>query len=173
MAPTIMCAARKSAAISPGRRHLLLAAAGLCLACGRSSAQGGGRVTLTPSVSLAEEATAASRAGQPLVVLVSLDGCPICRAARDSYLGPLRDEQGVPVVQVDMGSARPTRDFAGRSVTHDQLVNAWSVGIAPTVLFFGPGGREIAPRLAGGYLPDFYGAYLEDRVREARRVLGR
>ena len=45
------------------------------------------------------------------------------------------------------------------------------VTVAPTVLFFGRGGAEIAERMIGGYIPDFYGSYLDDRLRIARAVL--
>lgn len=122
--------------------------------------------------SLADELAAALRAGQPLVVMVSLDGCPFCRLVRDSYLVPLRRENGQPVVQVDMRSSVALRDFAGRAVTHDSLVSALRVSIAPTLLFVGPGAKEVAPRLEGVGAPDFYGAYLDDRLRAARRALG-
>jgi hypothetical protein len=47
----------------------------------------------------------------------------------------------------------------------------WGIKVAPTVLFFGRGGVEIAERLVGGYLPDFYGVYLDERVRSARLAL--
>lgn len=155
------------------RRRLLQAAGGASLAPLAAWSQGRGRVVLPTAVSLPEELAAANRAGLPLVVLVSLDGCPFCREARDSHLGPLRDEQRQPVVQVDMRSAALVRDFSGRQVSHDALIKSWSINVAPTVLFFGPGGREIAPRLVGGYLPDFYGAYLDERLTLARRALQR
>lgn len=155
------------------RRRLLQTAGGVGLAPLAAWSQGRGRVVLPSAVSLPEELAAANRAGLPLVVLVSLDGCPFCREARDSHLGPLRDEQRQPVVQVDMRSAAQVRDFSGRSVSHDGLIKSWSINVAPTVLFFGPGGREIAPRLVGGYLPDFYGAYLDERLAQARQVLRR
>jgi hypothetical protein len=43
--------------------------------------------------------------------------------------------------------------------------------MAPTLLFFGPGGREVAERMEGAYLPDFYRAYLEQRLDQARAKL--
>jgi hypothetical protein len=43
--------------------------------------------------------------------------------------------------------------------------------VTPTLLFFGPGGREVAERMEGGYLPDFYGSYLDDRLAKARTQL--
>jgi hypothetical protein len=104
--------------------------------------------------------------------MVSLHGCPFCRVAREHYLLPLSREQALPVVQVDMRSAQSMRDFAGVVRTHDAQVRAWGVRMAPTVLFFGRGGVEVAERLVGAGLPDFYGAYLEERLTTARNALG-
>ena len=102
--------------------------------------------------------------------MVSLEGCPYCRIARRSHLVPMQ-KAGAVIVQVDMRSAQSVLDFNGRSTTHEQLVRQWRVSIAPTLLFFGPGGKEVAERMEGGYLPDFYGPYLEDRLAKGRLAL--
>ena len=62
-------------------------------------------------------------------------------------------------------------DFQGRSRTHEEMIRTWRLTIAPTLLFFGPGAREVAERMEGGYLPDFYRAYLEQRLEVARANL--
>jgi thioredoxin-related protein len=127
--------------------------------------------TLPLSESLADELAQALKKGQPLVVMVSMHGCPFCKVARENYLGPLHEQQGLPVVQIDMRTARLVRDFKDASVTHDALSRRWGIRVAPTVLFFGRDGREVAERLVGGYIPDFYGAYLDDRLQQARAAL--
>ena len=127
--------------------------------------------TLPLSESLADELAQALKKGQPLVVMVSMHGCPFCKVARENYLGPLHEQQGLPVVQIDMRTARLVRDFKGASVTHDALSRRWGIRVAPTVLFFGRDGREVAERLVGGYIPDFYGAYLDDRLQQARTAV--
>lgn len=124
--------------------------------------------TLPIATSLPEALAAALKQGDPLVVMVSFDGCPFCKVARENYLGPLRVQQGLPVVQIDMRSQRVITHFNGATLTHDELVRSWGVKVAPTVLFFGRHGAEIAERLVGGYIPDFYGAYLDERLRVAR-----
>ncbi len=121
--------------------------------------------------SLADELSVALKLGQPLVVMVSLDRCPFCRVARDSYLTPLRRQEHVPVVQIDMRTAVQVRDFNQATATHDDLARAWAIKVAPTVLFFGPGGKEVAERLVGGYIADFYGAYLDQRMQTARMAV--
>lgn len=152
-----------------GRRQLLagMGAGVLSMLAGVSRAQ---TVQLPLASSLPEALKQALAKSQPLVVMVSLDGCPFCKAARESYLGPMHQE-GLPIVQVDMRSTRAVQDFAGAAATHEQLVQAWRVKIAPTLLFFGRDGVEVAKRMVGGYLPDFYGAYLDERLEQARRTV--
>jgi len=127
--------------------------------------------TLPQAVSLADELAAALRHGEPLVVMVSLEGCPFCVVARNSYLAPLRAEGRTDIVQVDMRSARPLKDFQAKASTHEQMTRRWAIKLAPTVLFFGKGGIEVAERLVGGMLPDFYGAYLDQRLETARKAV--
>ena len=145
------------------RRALLLAAATLPL-LGRAA-------TLPRALDLRHELDTALARHQPLVVMVSLDGCAYCHTVRDHYLAPLHQQQGLPVVQVDMRSRRLLKDVDGRSIVHDEFVRARRVTVAPTVLFLGPHGEELAERLVGGSLPDFYGAYLDQRLEQARARL--
>jgi len=152
-----------------GRRELILAAA--CLLTTLSPAAKAANAALPAPESLADELAKALKMGQPLVVMVSLEGCPFCHVARNHYLDPLRRQEGVPVFQIDMRSTVAVRDFKRMAVTHDQLARAWGVKVAPTVLFFGSGGKEVAGRLEGGYIPDFYGAYLDQRMQQARAAV--
>ena len=143
--------------------------AGLALGLGPALAQRS-PATLPAAQSLPEELARAIQNKQPLVVMVSLDGCAFCRQARHSHLSPMQ-KAGTVIVQVDMRSTQAVVDFGGRVSTHDQLVRAWKVSIAPTLLFFGPQGKEVAERMEGGYLPDFYGPYLEERMAQGRKAL--
>jgi thioredoxin-related protein len=127
-------------------------------------------VALPSADSLAASLAQALGVKQPLVVMVSLHGCAFCKVVRENYLNPLRTT-GLQVVQVDMRDSRLLHDFDGTSLTHDAWVRKQGIQIAPTVLFFGAQGREVAARLKGAYLPDFYGAYLDEQLTVARRVV--
>jgi hypothetical protein len=155
---------------SLSRRVALGRVLGTCTAC-LAPAAWGLEATLPYAGSLADELALALRAGSPLVVMVSLEGCAVCKVARTHYLAPLRAEQSLVMVQLDMRSERRVRDFMGAELTHEQLIGRWGVKVAPTVLFFGRGGAEVAERMQGGYNPDYYGAILEDRLRAARVAL--
>jgi hypothetical protein len=152
------------------RRGALMAglAGGLAGVWGTSLA---GPATLPAAASLPDELAHALKSGGPLVVMVSLEGCPFCKVTRENYLAPMVAQQSLPVVQIDMHSNLPVKDFKGLVTTHDQMIRAWGVKVAPTVLFFGRGGTEVAERLVGSYLPDFYGAYLDGRLLAARSVI--
>jgi thioredoxin-related protein len=123
--------------------------------------------------SLQAEISAALKMASPLLVFVSLDNCPFCKIARENYLLPLMNEQSIPVVQVNFRNSSSVLDARGNVTTQDQLVRAWGVKVAPTVLFLGKDGKEIAPRLTGGSTSDFYGAYLEERIRILQNVIAR
>ena len=149
------------------RRQLV---ATVALAVG-SVAAGAAPATLPLAASLPTELAKALKGGQPLVVLVSLEGCPFCKVVRENYLGPMRERDGLPVVQVDMRSKQRLTELRGNTVTHNDLTRTWGIKVAPTVLFFGPDGTEVAERLVGGYIPDFYGAYLDDHLQTARAAV--
>ena len=152
---------------SPTRRQCLLTVAALGLAAAGPTMA----ATLPRPTSLPDALAAALKKGSPLVVMVSLVGCPFCVIARDHYLAPLQGQSGLSIVQLDMRNRTLVQDFSGASQTQDKLIRRWRIMVAPTVLFFGRGGVEVAERLVGGYIPDFYGAYLDDRMRTARAAV--
>ncbi len=149
-------------------RHFGLALMGALLLLG--AAQAASDAPLQPSTSLTRELAQALQRHEPLVVMVSLENCPFCRISRRSHLHPMW-KAGLHIVQVDMRSDAMTEDFAGKPVTHDHMARRWQTKVAPTLLFIGPGGKEVAERMEGTYLPDFYGPYLQERLQQARKGL--
>lgn len=154
-----------------GRRGALAAGLAVTVAWpGLAAPAGAGaapaRSALARPRSLRAELDNAARAHKALVVLVSLEPCAYCEAVRASHLVPLA-AGGQPVVQVDMESAQDLADAHGRAGTHRQVASGLGVRFAPTVLFLGADGREVAERLVGFSSADFYGAYLEQRVQAA------
>lgn len=117
----------------------------------------------------ASAAKAAGR-GQPLVLMFSLPGCTYCEQLRHSTYGwMVRD--GVDVEQVEMLASYHLVGFDGRPTDGQALAAHYRVGLAPTVLFLGPGGRELGERLVGAGEPDFYQAYVDRSMAQARAHL--
>jgi thioredoxin-related protein len=153
---------------TPHRRALLLAGIATALAVSHARAA---LASFPVPASLQDELAAALQVREPLVLMVSLDGCPFCKIARENYLAPLVAEQGLRVVQINMLHKEPVKDVRGTSKTHEQLIAELKVYMAPTLLFYGRHGAEVAERLVGIGSNDFYGAYLDQRVQAARNAV--
>jgi hypothetical protein len=91
---------------------------------------------------------------------------------RNNYLGPMQQRGEVYAVQVNMLDRKtPLQDLQGQITTPQAQARAWKARMAPTVLFLDAGGKEIAERMEGISSADFYGAYLQDRIDTARKVV--
>lgn len=125
----------------------------------------------TPA-SLRGAAQAAAALGEPLVVMTTLAGCPYCDLVRNHHLLPLRREGKVQAVQIDTRDRTSNlQGFHGETTTPAAQAGVWKARFAPTVLFLGPQGQELAERLVGVAVADFYGEYLDARLLEARKRL--
>jgi thioredoxin-related protein len=163
--------------VAPARRDfargllagLLFAGALAAPAAARAdSASGGSPDTPLPAARrLRAEARAAAARGQPLVLMFSLPGCGYCEQLRRStYRWLLRD--GVPVEQLEMVPGNALQGFDGRPTDGAAVAARYGVHLAPTVLFLDPDGREIGERLVGAGVPDFYGAFVDRSLGQAR-----
>ena len=122
--------------------------------------------------SLPQAALRAKAQGQPLVLLISLPGCVYCELVRRSYLMPLLPNAGLQAWQLNITDrSAPLIGFDGKPTTAERQAKAWKATFTPTVLFLGSQGQELAERLVGIAVPDFYGAYLEQRLATARKAL--
>lgn len=132
----------------------------------------GSALALPSPASLRAAGQAATRRGEPLVVMTTLTGCPYCDLVRQHHLLPMTRAGRVVAVQLDVRDRRSAlQGFAGESTTPAAQIAQWKAKFAPTVMFFGAQGQELAERLVGVAVPDFYGEYLEARLEEARKRL--
>ena len=129
---------------------------------------------LPSPASLRGAAQAAAARGEPLVVMTTLSGCPYCDLVRNHHLLPMRREGKVQAVQIDIRDRSSNlQGFRGENTTPAEQARLWNARFAPTVLFLGPDGQELAERLVGVAVADFYGDYLDARLKEARSKLPR
>ena len=123
-------------------------------------------------VSLRQAALQAKAKGQPMVLLISLPGCVYCELVRRSYLMPLLPESGLQAWQLDVNNTRAAlTGFDGRPTHAAAQAKAWKATFTPTVLFLGSQGQELAERLVGIAVPEFFGAFLTERLETARQAL--
>lgn len=145
------------------------------LACGISATAAAQHIA--PALDLAREARAAQAAHVPLLLFYTQPGCTYCERARRDYLEPMiadpAERNRQRVVEVDITSGAPLTDFAGRKTTQAKFAGSNHVRVVPTIAFVGARGEPLADPLIGLTLPDFYLAYLERRIEEAREELAR
>ncbi|MBX3656302.1 MAG: hypothetical protein KF686_19155 [Ramlibacter sp.] len=143
---------------------------GLALALGARSSPARESALPVP-VALRIEGRRAVQGGNPLVLLATLPGCPYCELVRRNYLLPMRAE-GLAAWQFDVTDRKTAiLDFRGEASHGAALSARWKTSFTPTVLFLGAEGEELAERLVGVAVPDFYGAYLDTALATARRSL--
>jgi thioredoxin-related protein len=121
---------------------------------------------------LARSAREAADARVPLLVFFSEPGCPYCDQARRDYLGPMgvdpQTRATLRIVEVDITSAAPLIDYAGRRTTHSAFARTQRVRLVPVVAFVGARGETLADRLVGLTVPGFYQGSLDRRIEQAR-----
>lgn len=177
------------AALSVDRRRLCLHALVALVGAGMVAASPIALATQAPhmpALSLDLQAREAWRDQRPIVLMFSLPGCPWCDALRREHLNGLAARQEslqIRFIELDMSERRRFLKDSGSEPVNSAGGTAWwqaaspadcaralRVRMAPTVLFMGPEG-EVAERLIGYGSPDFYGAYLEQRIVQARTRL--
>lgn len=129
-------------------------------------------IHLPTTTSLRQSAERAVSAGQPLIIMTTLTGCPWCDVVRQQYLVPMNKAKQLFAFELDVRDRNSRlQAFDGSFTTPADQTRAWKARFAPTVLFFDAKGQEIAERLVGVAVPDFYGSYLESRLAEAKARL--
>jgi len=151
------------------RRHFTAALVGGLVLPGLALARD---TALPVPASLPVAAQAAAAKKEPLVLLVSLPGCPYCEVVRRNYLLPAQRDGSLHAWQLNITDrSTPLTGFDGKATTAAEQIAAWKAGFTPTVLFLGGQGQELAERLVGLASVDFYGAYLDERLATARKTL--
>jgi thioredoxin-related protein len=125
---------------------------------------------------LANDGAVAARLGQPLMLFFTQPGCVFCARARAQYLKPLAADASwkgrVMIREIDTGAELV--DFRGLRVSGLDLAHKFGIRMFPTVLMVDARGDRLAEPVIGFTVPDFYGAYLEQRLETAtNRLLNR
>jgi thioredoxin-related protein len=141
-------------------------------ATAQNKPQNSAKTALLPwPADLQQVAKQANARTEPLVIMVSLPGCPWCELLRRNYLGPMQSE-GVAAYEFMINEQkRILLDFSAQRITPAALSAALKITITPTLLFFNAQGQEIAPRIEGVASADFIGAILDERLTIARERL--
>ena len=125
---------------------------------------------------LAALGRAAERRRLPIVLLVSRSDCSYCMVIKDEVLNPMMksreyDDQAL-IGELMLDAAEPLRWFDGEQGIRDELASRFETDVTPTLLFLGPDGIEIAPRIRGINTPELFGFNVDRAIGTARTRMG-
>ncbi len=116
---------------------------------------------------LSGELKQAACKGKPLVLMFGSSECPYCSVVRSLYMEPLPADKryrDIVVRELEIDSDSPVKDFSGKLTTMRELADSYGVYLVPTVIVFGPGGKQAGKEIVGISNEDFYGFYLDDAL---------
>ena len=114
----------------------------------------------------------AERRRLPIVLLVSRSDCSYCMVIRDEVLNPMMksgeyDDQAL-IVELMLDAAQPLRWFDREYERRGELASRLETDLTPTLLFLGPDGTELAPRIRGINTVELFGFYVDRAIGTAR-----
>ena len=127
--------------------------------------------TLTVARDLAADARVMREKRIPMLVLFAQKDCPWCERARREFLLPMQKDPAtaakVRMRQINIDSDAPLIDFSGHYTTDRAFAKAHQAGLTPTLMFFGPDGRQLAETIVGFQTADFYGATIDRGIDQS------
>ena len=118
----------------------------------------------------------AKRRRLPIVLLVSRSDCSYCMVIKDEVLNPMMksgeyDDHAL-IGELMLDAAVPLRWFDGEQGVRDALASRFAADVTPTLLFLGPDGAELAPRIRGINTVELFGFYVDRAIGTARTRMG-
>lgn len=104
----------------------------------------------------------------PILIMFSMRDCQYCDVVREEFLKPMLRSgdyvDRVIMLELYSDSEAQIRDFNGKPISAEKLIQRYQAGFAPTVIFVDSQGKELAERLIGITTRDFYGGYLDEAI---------
>lgn len=121
------------------------------------------------------DARASTREKLPIMVFYMSEYCEYCEHVRELYLKPMLHNgelKGRAILRmVDIDGGDTMYGFDGEKIDQGVFANREGVSFTPVIKFYDSRGRELVPELLGYSSPEFYGAYLEQAIDQARERL--
>jgi len=147
----------------------------LCALMLAGSAVGNDVVAMQQVTDLREEAGLSRMHKLVIVLEFSSEDCAYCRKLEALFLLPMQRntdyDDKVLLRSISLDEFNSVIDFDGRSIATSEFATRYGVSLTPTLLFLDADGKEISERLVGIWSEDFYGAFIDNRIDEARQRL--
>ncbi len=112
-----------------------------------------------------------------LVVMLefSSEYCAYCRKLEEWFLLPMQRNEAydalVLIRSISLDPHETVVDFDGQLLDTDRFAARYGVSLTPTLVFLNSEGDELSEKLVGIWSEDFYGAYIDQRIGQARSRL--
>ena len=111
----------------------------------------------------------------PILLVVTQEHCPFCHRIKDEILLPMlisgEYDSRVLIRELLIDPGETTRDFQGRRRDAREFADDYKVWVTPTLLYLGPDGRELRPRILGINTMEMYGYYVDEGIEESLQRL--
>ena len=154
-------------------RHVVTAAllAAGAITAAQAGATIGGEPVMTDMENVQADIAILQDKRIPMLVFFHATYCTYCRTVDEEFLDSMAEEpeyDGRLIIRrVEIDSPLPEIEWQGESWTPQEFARVQGVQLVPTVIFFGPDGRQLGDELKGVTVPDFYPAYLDARLKTA------
>ena len=132
-------------------------------------------VEIPQAMNLNKQGLVAQQRKTPVVLVVISNSCPYCQKLEEEVLRPLLisgdydDRIQLQVLNQDQHDYRV--DFDGVKRSPEAIADRYDIQLVPSVLLLGSEGEELAERLIGIGVIDFYWAYLDLAIEQASAKL--
>lgn len=106
-----------------------------------------------------------------ILLVVSQEHCGFCVRLKEEILQPMEisgdyvDKVLIRELLIDRWET--AIDFDGRDKRSSDISDRYKVWVTPTLLYLGPHGRELAPRMLGINTVEMYGYYVDEAIDTA------
>lgn len=138
-------------------------------------ARGNDSVVMQQITDMRAEASLSRERKLVMVLEFSSKDCGYCRKLEDLFLLPMQRNADyadkILIRSISLDKFETVIDFDGQRISTGEFANRYGVSLTPTLLFLNADGIELSERLIGIWSEDFYGAFIDNRIDEARQRL--
>ncbi|MBN2872765.1 MAG: thioredoxin family protein [Halothiobacillaceae bacterium] len=111
----------------------------------------------------------------PMLLFFHATYCAYCQTVDEEFLQTMAEDPAYAdrliIRRVEIDSPRPEIQWQGTSYAPVEFARLQGVELVPQVMFFAPDGKQVVDELKGLTVPDFYPAYLDQRLAAAERCI--
>jgi thioredoxin-related protein len=144
----------------------------LILCCIYNTAHSEGHTQqLIQATNFAQEGEESARNKKPILLLISMRGCPYCSQVKREILEPMLISgdytDKIVFREIVLDPSATLHDFNGAMIKTSKFADRYRIDLTPTLLFLGPTGKELSERIVGINTIELFSYYVDQAIDEA------